>query len=431
MSVQVNRRQCAACGCCVGLCPVGALSLDEFHLHVEPTCNECGICVAACPTGALSLGQESHALISRPLRARYDLIVVGAGPAGSMAAWTAAKAGVSVLLLEKRQEIGSPVRCAEGVGRSALQAILEPQPRWIAATVSRAEIIAMTEDKPLRLFNQGSEGYVLERRVFDRELAEQAAIAGAEVRVKCPVVGLLMEGQRVVGVRARLDDIDHEIEAAVVIGADGVESWVGRWAGLTGPLPAHEYMTCAQYLLAGVDIDPHCLQFWVLDHEAPGGYVWAFPKGDGKANVGLGIQADMAQEPPLAVLNRFIESQPALARGSAVTLITGGVPVTSMPARLVGDGVMLVGDAARQVDPLTGGGIISAMIAGRLAGQVAAEAIEAGAPDAAHLSSYEQAWNHTLGRRLARNYRLRQRFPPAQRASRDFLRVFAVAISGG
>jgi len=96
----------------------------------------------------------------------------------------------------------------------------------------------------------------------------------------------------------------------------------------------------------------------------------------------------------------------------------------------VSDGVMLVGDAARQVDPLTGGGIIMAMRAGRLAGRVAAEAARAGAPDRRRLSAYETEWQAGYGRMLARNYRLRQRFPPHQRANEDFLRLFAIAAAG-
>jgi len=375
MTVYVNHSQCAACGSCVGICPTGALSLDETRLQIESSCNACGACVTACPMGAMYLDELPAPIAPLRLRSAYDVIVVGAGPAGSMAATTAAVAGASVLLLEKRQEVGSPVRCAEGVAREELLQFLEPDPLWISATIQSAEITVLTDGEPIQMAGEGGVGYILERRVFDRVLAERAVDAGADLRVKSPVVGLLMDDRRVIGVRARLDEGERGIRARVVIGADGVESWVGRWTGLTGPLPAKDHMTCAQYLLAGIDIDPTCLQYWISERHAPGGYVWLFPKGDGRANVGLGIQADLVHEAPLGALNRFIEAQPELARGSPVNLVAGGVPVAQMPKRLVGDGVMLVGDAARQVDPLTGGGIIAAMTAGRLAGQTAADAI--------------------------------------------------------
>ena len=157
------------------------------------------------------------------------------------------------------------------------------------------------------------------------------------------------------------------------------------------------------------------------------GYAWIFPKGEGKANVGLGAQADMSAWPALDYLVRFIEGQPHLAQGSPVTLVVGGVPVALPPKRLGTDGCMLVGDAARQVDPLTGGGITNAMAAGEYAAEVAVQAIEAGDISARRLAEYEERWAATLRRKMARNYRLKEHFGPAQRASRDFSRLFAVA----
>jgi digeranylgeranylglycerophospholipid reductase len=146
--------------------------------------------------------------------------------------------------------------------------------------------------------------------------------------------------------------------------------------------------------------------------------------------VGLGVQADLAADSALNYLTRFIESQPYLAQGSPVTLVAGGVPVGPPLPRLVASGLMLVGDAARQVDPLTGGGIANAMMAGRLAAEVAAQAIAAGDTSAEVLAQYEKRWMAGRGRKMARNYRLKGRFDPEKRISPDFLRVFTVAVGG-
>lgn len=428
--VHVTHDRCAMCGSCISVCPVEALTLNETRLRVDPACTGCGQCVTACPMGALSLDVATPSPSVMSCQAQYDVIVIGAGPAGSTAALAAAQAGASALLLEKRQEIGSPVRCAEGVSRVGLLPFIEPDTRWISTTVERARIIAGTPGSPVEITTEGGVGYVLERRVFDRVLAERAATAGVAVRVKSPALGLLTEGGRVAGVRARVGMVEREIAAAVVIGADGVESTVGRWAGLAGALSLRDQMTCAQYLLAGIEIDPTCLVMWIAEEFAPGGYVWLFPKGDGIANVGLGIQADLAREAPAAALDRFIDSTPTLSRGSPVNLVAGGVPVALPPARLVGDGVMLVGDAARQVDSLSGGGILTGMAAGQLAGQVAAAAVAAGDTSAERLGAYERTWREDAGRRLERTYHLRQKFPPGERTSRSFLRLFAVAAVG-
>ena len=171
-----------------------------------------------------------------------------------------------------------------------------------------------------------------------------------------------------------------------------------------------------------------------------------FPKGEGKANVGLGVQADAwepvsANLPPrmeegpgegtvLGFLTRFIESNPDLEQGYPVSLIAGNVPVATSPTCLVTDGFMLVGDAARQVDPLTGGGILNAMTAGKLAANAAIEAIAANDVSVEFLARYELLCHQSIGRKNQRNYRLRAKFSSDQRTDARFVRAFALAASG-
>ncbi len=433
--ISFDSTRCMYCGGCVSSCPVDALWLAETRLEVSEECIDCGDCTSACPVGALYFPGAQPASASLRLRPQYDVIVVGAGPGGSIAARTAAESGLSVLLLEKRQEIGSPVRCAEGVGHEQLAAFIEPDRRWIAAEIRRAEITSIAGGMTNRLKAEGGLGYVLERRIFDRRLAEQAAQAGADVRVKTSVTGLLRENGAVRGVKiqAGSGSSDLEIGARVVIAADGIEAQTGRRAGLRLGLPLADTMVCAQYLLAGVEIDPACNAYTISYEIAPGGYAWIFPKGEGRANVGLGVQADLyepAQGTVLNLLTRFIESQPGLAQGSPVTLITGNVPVSCGVERMVTHGLMVVGDAAQQVDPLTGGGILNAMTAGKLAAAAAVEAIARGDTCAGSLKRYEEQWAQSTGRKNQRNYRLRMRFPPARRADERFVQAFALAAGG-
>jgi len=434
--ISVDTLRCAYCGSCVSVCPVGALDLRETHLVVADECIDCNLCLSACPMGAL-LAADDQARPLPEVKDSYDVVVVGAGPAGSVAAWEAASQGLSVLLLEKRQEIGSPVRCAEGIGHAALSDFIGPDDSWIAAHINRAKI-TIVEGKRERVWEAAADpnseaqgvGYVLERRIFDRVLAEKASQAGAQVLVKTAAVGLLREGKSVAGVRAQGPWGRKEVAARIVICADGVESRVGFWAGLDTTLPRYDLMSCAQFLLTGIDIDPQCTYYYLDPELAPGGYIWIFPKGEGRANVGLGIQADLVKMAPIDALIRFVENHSFLSQGSAVTLIAGGVPVGLPPKRIVTDGCMLIGDAARQVDPLTGGGIANAMAAGRLAARVATEAIAADDVSCAFLNRYEQEWAAGIGRKMARNYRLRARFPPGQRHGERFLHVFALTVGG-
>jgi len=189
------------------------------------------------------------------MKSRYDVIIVGAGPAGSITAKTCAEGGLDVLLIEKRQEIGDPVRCAEGVGKDALIKHIAPDKRWIAAEVKGSRIIAPDGTQILMSGDAAMKdvGYTLERKVFDRVLAQKAAMAGAEVMVKTRATGLLRNNGGVSGIKAMFMGETRDIRADIVIGADGVESKVGRWGGIDTSLKPSDIETCAQFLVSNFD----------------------------------------------------------------------------------------------------------------------------------------------------------------------------------
>ncbi|HJX38607.1 MAG TPA: geranylgeranyl reductase family protein [Anaerolineae bacterium] len=419
---------CTYCGGCVSLCPAGALNLAETRLLIdEVLCTECGLCISGCPTGALAERELPGTFQSR--QRSCDIVVVGGGPAGATAARFAAEAGLRVLLVEKRQEIGSPVRCAEGINTEMLLRFAEPEQSWIASRVQRSQI-ATVDAGEAKTFGGQETGYVLERRVFDRALVEKAIAAGATVMLKTAIESLIIDDGAVRGVCASDGRARFEVQARVVIAADGVESRLGEWAGVDCLLRPSDCLVCAQYLLAGIDLDPECCYYYLGEDLAPGGYAWVFPKGSNKANVGLGVQADLGQAPALDYLLRFIEQHAWLAQGSPVSLITGNVPVGIPHYPIVRDGLMLVGDAARQADPLTGGGIANAMLAGQLAAQAAAHALEQGDTSETLLGEYERRWREGRGRQMERHYRLKEHFSAADRCSTSFVRAFAVATVG-
>jgi digeranylgeranylglycerophospholipid reductase len=342
---------------------------------------------------------------------KCDLVVVGAGPAGSMTAKAAAEAGLDVVMLEKRQEIGDPVRCAEGVSKAALKKLVEPDPVWISAEVKGARIRApdgtemvMSEDRA------GAEvGYVLERKVFDRALAQKAAEAGAKVMVKTRALGLLHEKGVPSGISAAFVGESLKIEAPLIIGADGVESKVGRWAGIDTALKPKDIETCAQFLLQDDKIDDEYCEFYLGNEIAPGGYVWSFPKGHSLANVGIGVQGSKADSgTPIRLLREFVKKQ--FPKGKVLEMMVGGVPVSGPIETTVADGVILVGDAARQSDPITGGGIINAMRAGVMAGEIAADLVPKGEVDKKSLQVYEKRWRETIGKSITRNFAVKEFF---------------------
>lgn len=331
---------------------------------------------------------------------RYDVVVVGAGPAGSITAKKAAEHGLDVLLIERNQEIGVPVKCAEGVSKE-IKKFVTPDKRWICAEAKGANIYSPDGTKVVMGGESMEEvGYVLERRIFDKFLASEAARAGAEVSVKTEAYGLIKENGYAKGVYVRGMDENKRISARVVVGADGVESRVGRWAGIDTRLSPHNICVGAEYLMCNIEVNRDYSEFFVGSEIAPKGYAWVFPKGGDCANVGVGIGGDTSGEKHRAIDYLKAFARDKFPEGKVVAEMYGAVPLSGPLNETVADGLILVGDAARQVNPITGGGITYAMHAGEMAGDVIAEAVQENDVSKKNLMEYDRRWRKEFGKRL-------------------------------
>jgi len=306
----------------------------------------------------------------------YDVIVVGAGPAGSTAAKFSAMGGAKTILLEKHPVIGYPLCCAEAISITGLTRVVDPDPRWISSKIEKVKLYG--PNNTLATINHPDAGYVLERKIFDRALAEQAAKAGADVRVGIDVTDLIYNNNgNICGITAIENGQKIEITGRVIIAADGVESQIAQKAGFGTVLKPKQIHSGYQYLLAGVDIEPEALEFYLGTTIAPGGYIWVFCKGEGLANVGIGVcPSKSPMKKSVEYLNEFINRRFKSCR--VLEKMTGGVPSYMADLSLFKDNVMVVGDAARVIDSLTGAGIANALLSGKIAGQTAPEMINNG-----------------------------------------------------
>ena len=184
-----------------------------------------------------------------------DVVVVGAGPGGSMAARYCAEGGLKTILIEKKAEVGAPLRCAEGVSKKWLEEVgIEPEPMWIRGDMKGA-IIKSPQGTTFQLDESkaGSEvGYVLERHLFDKALARDAAKAGAQIMMRTSCTGIIREDGKIVGIKARSMGEEIEIRAKCVVAADGFESQVGRWAGIDTTLKLNDIDSCIQYRMVNI-----------------------------------------------------------------------------------------------------------------------------------------------------------------------------------
>lgn len=326
----------------------------------------------------------------------YDILVVGGGPGGAVAARTAADAGLSVLLVEKRSAVGVPVRSGESIRKDELLEFIDADKRFISAEINSVVLI-----EPDGSMNGSTEGveYILDRKIFDRELVWRAAEAGAEIQVHARAASPIMEGEKVCGAVIEQHGKTYEVRAKVVIAADGVESKFAKWAGIDTTIPLNGIKSCVQYVVNDIDIDEKTKLFYILPEDDTSGYIWIFPKGKRCANIGVGIPGTDGYK-ARDYLDSFIEKK--FPNGKITEVLAGGVPVCRPLNETAADGLLVVGDAARLSNSVTGCGIYNAMFTGRLAAEVAVLAVENGDTSKEFLMAYDKAWRDSnIGKKLS------------------------------
>jgi len=301
----------------------------------------------------------------------YDAVVIGAGPAGSMAASEIATAGFKTLLLEKHAKPGIPLCCAEAVTCSPLHSLLEPKKEWIKTEIDYIKICG--PDKTEFTLNHPRAGYVLDRKVFDLDLARRAMEAGCQF--ECNTIGKMLRESNGLFNSLEIensDGVSDVVEASLFIAADGAESKIARQAGINNLLDLEDIDSLLQYRVDNIAIDPKAIEFHFGQKLAPGGYLWVFPKSESSANVGLGITINGKRSELLkANLDSYIKERYPGARVTETHC--GIVPKYQGRDRFRKSNLLVVGDAARELDSLTGAGIINAMKSGRYAGLAAIE----------------------------------------------------------
>ena len=333
---------------------------------------------------------------------KYDVVVVGGRIAGSVSSFFASKNGANVLMIEKRQEIGIPLQCAEATHENTFKTIgIKPSDKYVRTEIYGGDLYS-PDGTSFRMEGDDEKGFILDRKVFDKALATKSANAGTDIMVKTAVKDLIIRNGAISGVVAKHLGKTMEIEADLVIAADGIESNIARMAGLNSLWEVNDICSCAQYKIVGIETDPHYMQFYFGNKIAPGGYAWIFPNDGGVTNVGIGVRS--SKKTAYDYLNNFTSK----LNGKIIEINVGGVPVSGNIKKTYADGLMVVGDAAGHVDPITGGGIDLTTSCAKIAGLVAVEAINKGNSSSKFLKIYEDRWKEEIGDKIKRSLKYRK-----------------------
>lgn len=330
----------------------------------------------------------------------FDVVIVGAGPAGGLAAERVARKGYSVALIEEHREIGEPIQCGGLVTPRVFDYVKCKE--TIIGEVHGAEIYS-PKGRCLRIDGHETEAVVVDRAMFDRAIVTEAVRAGAKTFLGAQAQGAERD-EAGVAVHVDQDGATKTIHGKIVIGCDGVRSNVAKWFDILRPkkiLPGFEVE------MAGVRGDPGLVKLFVGNEIAPGFFGWIIPSGD-TARVGLCL----GQGNAYAFLEQMLQN-PIVQRytkgAQPILYIVGGIPI-GFPRRTYADNVMIVGDAACQAKATSGGGIFTSLHCASLAAEVAVQALEAKDYSARMMHRYHRAWTKSIGKELRKDLAIHESF---------------------
>jgi len=331
---------------------------------------------------------------------KFDVIVVGAGTGGSLTAKTLAKAGLKVLMIDRKEEqdIGNKV-CGDAIGKHHFDniGIAHPSGAELDQIIEGIKVYSPDMETEVNVKGEGVHGYLVNRLLFGQRLVKEAKNAGVTLMDQTIVSKPLIKDGYVVGVLAKNCNTDEktEIEAKVVVDASGHSAVLRKKLplefGIENEVRDEDVEICyreIREIKEPID-DPGFCKIYLDLKKIPGGYAWVFPKSPTTINVGLGVAMTKGFPNPKDLYNELIMSMP-LFKDSRVLTGGGGIVPTRKPiSPMVGNGIIIIGDAACQVNPIHGGGIGSSMMGGVKAAEVIIDALKKGDV------SKEALWSYT------------------------------------
>ena len=322
---------------------------------------------------------------------KFDIAVVGGGPAGLSAAYSAAKGGAKVILFEKDESIAHSIRTSGVTWISEMERLDIPSKFY--NPIRNYRFVSPSND--VLITGNDSRSCVLDIRGTYQHLAFLAAKQGVQLMVKSNVIDVIKDGHRVAGVKASTPKGRLIVRSTLVIDASGFSTSVGRKAGVAGQWK--RYGVGAEYECYCDDIDSTTWVLMVGQKYSDAGYAWVFPLSANRVRIGVGVGRPESNAEPLEKLHKIIEKRlkplDALREGKIqpLELHYGFIPNEGMRSTSIADGLIMVGDSAGQSNPLVLEGIRYAIEFGRLAGKVGADSLSLNS-NRESLLEYERSW---------------------------------------
>jgi len=326
-----------------------------------------------------------------------DIAIVGCGVSGASAAIAAAQQGLSVSIFEEHEQVGEPSHCSGHVGILAFRRFAPDMPTRIIENEIKGAVLHPPNGKPLTLYRPKPVTWVLNRAEFDRHLASLAVKRGAELCLKSRVESFERSGGEL---KFRTGGRNGgEFSCKMLIDASGCGAAISKYVGLAKP-GRGILVNSAQFNVENLtDVDEDFVEVYFGQGFAPGFFGWIIPRRDGSAKVGIaaGGRANVRQCFEHFIHRHRVVSAKLKHAKPTTAPMYHPIPVGGAASRTYADNILAVGDAASQVKPTTGGGIVFGLACGQIAGETAAGALEAGDVSSSNLRAYENSWRRLIG----------------------------------
>lgn len=360
-----------------------------------------------------------------------DVLVVGAGPSGLSAGLTAVLKGLKVVIIEKKAEVGVPVKCGEFLPNineidrflTAIKPIKNMYTQFKKDKVGKIiknaiENAILNKIKKIRLYSPNNNGFefnfdgiVISRESFEKSLAVKAKRSGAILKTSTTIKAVTKKNEYKVSIFNSANG-ETFIKTRFLIGADGFPSTLARLMKMRHGYGKSDMVLCVQKRMSNMElIDPKVVEMYLSEKYAPGGYAWVIPRNAKEANVGLGVRFPYIKKIQiLKCLETFIRSHeiasPYFSQAESSSAILKVVPVGGLVSDIATERVLLVGDAAGLVVPINGSGVPTALASGYIAGEIVSKC----AHDECSLSAYVSILKQSIKPILNRGYFYRRLF---------------------
>jgi geranylgeranyl reductase family protein len=336
------------------------------------------------------------------LEKRHPIIVIGGSSCGSFSAFSAAKASANVVVYEEHMAIGTPSHCTGHLSLSGLKCLsLLPLPKKVVENTFKSAVFYSPSGKEFSVRFSSPVTCVVGRELFDKHLAQLATKAGVEYRLGTRVDSLVLDSDFVKGVVVSREGKNETLSSNIVIDAEGISSSLLKKAGYP-TLNRHAIVNAVHAEVDKIDnVENDTVEVYLGRKYAPGFYAWIIPRRDGSAKIGLATKTSSPKE----CLQRLMRDHPIasqkLRKSKVVKETFHPITLGGAIRRTYYNGLLVVGDAASQVKPTTGGGVIFGLLCSKIAGEVAAKAVMSNDYSGKILSQYQYQWRKAIGFELA------------------------------